>query len=189
MTPDLLPSPPSDPPEESPMAASPTRVPVADVVRIARALAELPWPVPVDAITPQLAALGWRPVRPGMFTYVTGLGVTPDVASASKARGELATVSLNLVDRADDASAERERFIQDTSGGYVLALSEEFGPATPAPFPRQHAESSWDLDSGARLTLTATPAMITLAVDSPVMRAARRAAGRPEQAGGDAHAR
>ncbi|MDO5494244.1 MAG: DUF6301 family protein [bacterium] len=151
-----------------------TSVPSERVVELAQALVDLPWPVAVEDITPLLEELGWVEIAPDLYTYTTGLEITPDLATAAKAQGELTSIDVNLVDYDKEPSEEREEFVKDVGGSNVLALSDVFGESEIPPFPRQSDIAFWNLPNGARLSHIVTPKMVTLWVDSPRMAAAKR---------------
>lgn len=150
------------------------------VVDLAAALAGLSWPVSSDAGAKILGTLGWRPLRPGMPAFATGLGITPDVATVAQVDGEITTISVNLIDYIDEEGPAREAFASEAFGAYVVAMKDRFGDSRIPPFPRDHDASYWDMAGGSRVTVLGTDMMATLMVESPALAEAKRAhAARP----------
>lgn len=151
---------------------------VDTVVELAQAFAAISWPVPEEDIPAIISKLGWEELYEGIRTYRTGLGITLDTASCSKAGGELSSVRVNLVDREEEESEDRWEFVMQASGEYVVALKRLFGESRIAPYSRDHAVSYWDLPSGARLSLHRSMGMVILHLDSPLLAEAKRNLGR-----------
>lgn len=136
-------------------------------VETACALVELAWPVAEDEFPALAQELRWTPVAPGLLAFHSDLGVTPDLAMAAKVKGDVREITVNLVDAADSDDAARRAFLDETCARYREALQSEFGDPVMRVDEASIQESTWVFESGAACSLTLTPKMVSLRVDSP----------------------
>src|SRR5690606_41940366 len=97
-----------------------------------RYLAYLPWPVSEEsAAAATVMGLGWKQLRSSGFA--TGAKVEPDLAGMSaQPEGELATVEVHLVDRADGDESQGRVGLEGEARAAYLAVGEELlGPGGP----------------------------------------------------------
>ena len=145
------------------------------VAEIAVVLAHLPWPVPEEHAEALLVErLGWRPDGRVDGIFWTGLGCTPDLATAGNARGELAKVRVTLLDREREESPERGQFVVDAFAAASTAIRARLGEPRRGPLSKQSQVFTWSMPSGAAIELVRSTTSLALKVECPMLATAHR---------------
>lgn len=143
--------------------------PVAEVVAVFRAFAEVSWPLPEEQIGELSRRLGWRMCSEPGDRYIeaeTAWGVSDPIVEFMCDDGDLSEVSFSVTDVVSESTSWRADLFNDVFVDVLREVTAMLGAPSSQSKGPQKLFARWDLANHGRISLTAIETSVGVDVAS-----------------------